>query len=192
MTEVDGLVLAAGAGTRFGQRPKQLADLHGWPVLEWAVRAACAATSLRRVVVVLGADADEIRAGVDLGRADAVVCERWAAGQSASLRTGLEALAGAERVLVMLGDAPLVTPEAIELIAAGPPRSRAVYGGQPGHPVLLGPDEIAAATALAGDRGARGLLRGGALIEVGHLCSGRDVDTLKDLEEISNAARPVV
>ncbi len=192
MSEVAGLVLAAGAGRRFGARPKQLADLLGRPLLEWSVRAACAVEQLRRVVVVLGSDAEEIRAGVDLGRAEVVVCERWRDGQSASLRAGLTKLAGARSVVVTLGDAPLVTPEVIGLFVDAPPRSRAVYGGRPGHPVVLGPDEIDAAIGIAGDRGARDLLRDGRLIEVGHLCCGRDVDTQQDLEKISDAARAVL
>ncbi len=51
---VAGLVLAAGGGTRFGASPKQLADFHGRPLLEWAVRAQCDVAELSRVVVVLG------------------------------------------------------------------------------------------------------------------------------------------
>jgi CTP:molybdopterin cytidylyltransferase MocA len=95
-------------------------------------------------------------------------------------------------VVVTLGDAPLVTPEVIRLFVDAPPRSRAVYGGRPGHPVVLGPEEIAALTSLAGDEGARGLLRGGPELEVGHLCSGRDIDTPEDLEEVRDEARAVL
>ncbi|MGH2915088.1 MAG: nucleotidyltransferase family protein [Solirubrobacteraceae bacterium] len=188
-----GLVLAAGAGTRFRPAVKQLADLCGRPLLQWAIGAACAVRELSRVVVVVGAHADAVLAGVELGRAQAVVCEGWADGQSASLRCGLRALGdGVERVVVTLGDAPLVTPEVIALLASAPPRARAVYRGRPGHPVVLGADEIAAARSLRGDRGARELLRGGATIDVGHLCCGRDVDTPEDLEEIRDEARAVL
>ena len=80
----------------------------------------------------------------------------------------------------------------IELFVAAQPRTRAVYDGRPGHPVVLGAEEIAALTALRGDRGARDLLHGGPAVEVGHLCSGRDVDTPDDLEEISHEARAVI
>jgi len=44
---------------------------------------------------------------------------------------------------------------------------------------------------LEGDRGARDLLREGPVLEVGHLCSGRDVDTPDDLEEVRGEARAV-
>jgi molybdenum cofactor cytidylyltransferase len=190
-----GLVLAAGGGTRFGASPKQLADLHGRPLLEWAVRAQCSVAGLERVVVVLGSHASDIRGGVDFGRAETVVCDEWASGQAWSLRRGVAALSAGgavSSVVVTLGDAPLVTPEVIRLFVDAPPRSRAVYGGRRGHPVVLGPEEIAALTSLAGDEGARGLLRGGPELEVGHLCSGRDIDTPEDLEEVRDEARAVL
>ncbi len=190
-----GLVLAAGGGTRFGASPKQLADLHGRPLLEWAVRAQCSVAGLERVVVVLGSHASDIRGGVEFGRAETVVCDEWASGQAWSLRRGVAALSAGgavSAVVVTLGDAPLVTPEVIRLFVDAPPRSRAVYGGRPGHPVVLGPEEIAALTSLASDEGARGLLRGGPELEVGHLCSGRDIDTPEDLEEVRDEARAVL
>ena len=191
-----GLVLAAGGGTRFGASPKQLADFHGRPLLEWAVRAQCDVASLSPVVVVLGASAPEILERVDFGRAETVVCEEWAAGQASSLRCGVGFLAAraaaVSKVIVTLGDAPLVTPEVIRLFVSQPPRARALYRGRPGHPVVLGPKEIAALAALDGDQGAKELLRGGPEVEVGHLCSGRDVDTPEDLEEVRDEARAVI
>jgi CTP:molybdopterin cytidylyltransferase MocA len=193
---VAGLVLAAGGGTRFGAAPKQLADFHGRPLLEWAVRAQCDVAELSRVVVVLGSAASEILARVDFRRAETVVCSEWEAGQAWSLRCGVGVLAAGEeevdKVIVTLGDAPLVTPAVIRMFVTQPPRARAVYGGRPGHPVVLGPEEIAALARLDGDQGARGLLRGGPEVEVGHLCSGRDVDTPEDLEEVRDEARAVI
>jgi molybdenum cofactor cytidylyltransferase len=189
---VAGLILAAGAGARFNPGPKQLADLGGRPLLEWALGAQCSVLSLDRVVVVLGAHAAEVLERVDLMRAEPLVCEDWDAGQAASLRCGLGVLEDPAKVIVTLGDAPLVSAEVIQMFVAEPPRTRAVYGGRPGHPVVLGPDEIAALMSLEGDQGARTLLRGGPVLEVGHLCSGRDVDTPEDLEEIRNEARAVI
>jgi CTP:molybdopterin cytidylyltransferase MocA len=191
---VAGLVLAAGGGTRFGASPKQLADFHGRPLLEWAVRAQCDVPALERVLVVLGSHADEIRTGARFGRAETIVCQEWESGQAWSLRCGVAELSagGATKVIVTLGDAPLVTPEVIRAFVDAPPRSRAVYGGRPGHPVVLGRDEISALASLTGDEGARGLLRGGPEVEVGHLCSGRDVDTPEDLEEVRDEARAVI
>jgi CTP:molybdopterin cytidylyltransferase MocA len=186
---IAGLVLAAGAGERFGPQPKLLADLRGRPLLEHAIAAQCAVPELERVVVVLGAHAAELRAAVEFGRAEPVVCDFWSQGQAASLRCGIDALAGADKVLVTLGDEPLITPAVIATMVGQPPGARAVYDGRPGHPVVLGPEQIAAIARLTGDRGARGLLGDGPEVECGDLWSGRDVDTQQDLEAIRDEAR---
>jgi CTP:molybdopterin cytidylyltransferase MocA len=178
---IAGLILAAGAGTRFGSTPKLLAEFDGRPLLEWAVRAQCEVEALERVVVVLGANADAIVAQVGFGRAEYVVCEDWASGQSASLRCGLAALAGARKAIVTLGDQPLLTAAVVRRFVDQPPGARAVYGGVPGHPVVLGPEQMRIAAGLTGDRGARGLLAGGPTVERSDIASGRDVDTPEDL-----------
>jgi CTP:molybdopterin cytidylyltransferase MocA len=192
---IAGLVLAAGAGVRFGEdESKLLASLGGRPVLEWSVRAQCAVSEIERIVVVLGARADAVLASdIDFDRAETVVCAEWADGQSSSLRCGLAVLREAERVIVTLGDAPLVTPEVVALFVAQAGGTRAVYEGRPGHPVVLGREQMTELLSGArGDSGARDLLRGGPTIEVGHLCSGRDIDTPDDLEAIRDEARAVI
>ena len=187
-----GLVLAAGAGTRFGPEPKLLASLDGRPLVERAIEAQCTVQELERVVVVLGAFSEELLARVEYGRAVPVVCRDWSSGQSVSLRCGLEALPGASKVIVTLGDEPLITSELIRRFVERPPGTRAVYGGRPAHPVVLGPEHIKALADVSGDRGARDLLRGDHEVECSDLCSGRDVDTIQDLEEIRDEARAVL
>ncbi len=189
---VAGLILAAGGGARFGPEPKLLALIDGRPLLERAIAAQCAVPAIERVTVVLGAHAETVLERVDLMRAEPVLCPDWETGQATSLRCGLGTLAGAEKVIVTLGDAPLITPEVVTLLVAQPPGTRAVYGGRPGHPVVLGRAQIDALTRLRGDQGARGLLEGGPEIEVGHLCSDLDVDTPEDLEAVRDEARAVI
>jgi molybdenum cofactor cytidylyltransferase len=190
-----GLILAAGAGTRFGDKPKQLAELEGRPLLDHAIAAQCAVVELERIVVVLGAHAEQILSRVEFMRADPVICERWKDGQAASLRRGIEYLtdgAHVNKVIVTLGDQPRIRPELIARFIEEPPGTRAMYDGRPGHPVVLGPVQMRAIARLHGDRGARELLRGGATIECGRLSSARDVDTPEDLEAIRHEARAVV
>jgi molybdenum cofactor cytidylyltransferase len=177
-----GLVLAAGAGRRFGGA-KQLARVDGRTLVERAVAAQCEVEELDPVVVALGAYAGAVLERTDLGRARAVVCRDWVAGMSASLRAGLEAL-GPGPVLVTLGDQPGVGPAAIRrVLAAGAP-ARAAYDGTPGHPVLLDAELAAAARDLRGDEGARSLLDAVRLVECGDLGDPRDVDTRQDLEAV--------
>jgi molybdenum cofactor cytidylyltransferase len=185
---IGGVVLAAGEGSRFGG-PKQLAELGGRPLLEHVLEAAAAVPALDRVVLVLGARADEIVARVDSHGAQAVVCEGWSEGQAASLRTGLAALDDLDAALILLGDQPGVTAAAIEAVLAhfdGTHAVRAVYDGSPGHPVILTRELMRRAMELEGDLGARELLEDARVrkVEVAHLCRPRDVDTPEDLEAL--------
>ena len=181
---IGGLVLAGGGGTRFGAEPKLLAELDGRPLLEHAIKAQVSVPAIERVVVVLGAKATQILASVDFMGAEPLVCADWHEGQSASLRRGVEELAAAEKVIVTLGDEPLITAQVVARFVDEPAGARAAYDGRPGHPVSLKPGQMKAIRALRGDKGARDLLGGIRLIECGHLCSGRDVDTPEDLEAI--------
>jgi molybdenum cofactor cytidylyltransferase len=190
---IGGLVLAAGAATRFGA-PKQLAELDGVPLLEHALRAIMAAP-VGRVVVVLGSGADEITAGVDLHGAEPLVCSRWDEGQSASLACGLGALEGCEAVVVTLGDQPRISPDAIRRVIAarnGAAAVRATYGGNPGHPVLLEHELFGPLRDVSGDKGARNLLMSVHVHDVAcdDLGGGEDVDTPAELDAL-RAGGPV-
>ncbi|HWK29817.1 MAG TPA: nucleotidyltransferase family protein [Solirubrobacter sp.] len=188
-----GLILAAGAGTRFGEQTKQLADLNGRPLLQYAVDAMNAA--LERVVVVLGHDAEAIAAAIDFGAAQTVICAEWARGQGFSLRRGVAELAGADVVVVTLGDQPFITPAVITAALAergAHDALRAVYDGVPGHPVVLGPRVLAAVPQLEGDAGARELL---ARFDVrkwdaSALADTTDIDTPEELCGVCAGAAP--
>jgi molybdenum cofactor cytidylyltransferase len=188
---IGGIVLAAGAGSRFGGA-KQLADLSGRPLLEWALRAM-AASPVEHRVVVLGSGAEAVLEQVDLHGAEPVVCDRWEEGQSASLAGGLAALDGAEAAVVTLGDQPRMRPEAIARVidARGGDclAVRATYGGEPGHPVLLERELFVGMRDVTGDYGARNLLASSLTCEVpcDDLGGGEDVDTPDELDALRAA-----
>jgi CTP:molybdopterin cytidylyltransferase MocA len=167
---IGGIVLAAGEGSRF-DGVKQLATIGGQPMLEHVLAAMSAACD--RVVVVLGAHADQVRAAVQLHGAEPVVCTDWASGTLASLRCGLRALGeDYDAVVVALGDQPTLTPERIDaVLALDGPVVRALDGGAPSHPVVIRPG--AAITQKS--------LRGAPGVELGPL---PDVDTREQLGEI--------
>jgi molybdenum cofactor cytidylyltransferase len=185
---IGGVVLAAGEGSRFGG-PKQLAELEGRPLLEHALSAMSRVPAVDPIVVVLGSRADEIQKQVDLLDFEVVVCEDWQEGQAASLRAGLAALGDVNGAVITLGDQPYITPQVIAMMLDhydGSRPVRAVYGGEPGHPVVLTRKLIKAAMELHGDAGARDLLEQAKVrrIEAQHLCRAVDVDTPDDLERL--------
>ena len=189
MSDAVAIVLAAGAGSRFGSA-KQLAALEGRPLLEHVLSAVARAPSVDRRIVVLGARADEVAATVDLHGVEPVMCEGWKEGIAASLRAGIAAAGpSAHAVVVVLGDQPRVAPAAIEAVlgalrAGGCEAARATYGGRPGHPVVLAPALLARAGELHGDRGFGPLLRAARVREVpcDGLGAADDVDTRSELE----------
>ena len=183
-----GLILAAGAGRRFGGT-KQLADLRGRPLLEHAIEHMLAVPALDPVIVVLGHAAQQILERVELGEAEVVICEQWERGQAASLRRGLSALTDADAAVVTLGDQPFITPQVITGALDqldGYDAVRCTYGGAPGHPVVLGRRVMDAAAELDGDVGARDLLSRFRVRkwEAGHLCSAADIDTREELRAL--------
>ena len=195
---IAGLVLAAGAGKRFGAT-KQLADLEGRPLLEHGL-AAMAEAGLDRLIVVLGSRADDVLAGVDLHGAEPLVCERWGEGQAASLACGLSSLEESstgdlEAVVVALGDQPGLARDAVHRVLASrgdKPAVRATYGGEPGHPVVLEHALFVKLRDATGDAGARGVLRraGATDVPCDDLGGGADVDTPADLAGLRSEGRP--
>jgi molybdenum cofactor cytidylyltransferase len=193
---VAALVLAAGAGARFTDGIKQLAPFRGHALVEHAV-SAVSTPALRARFVVLGAQADAIAAGADLGDATVVRCPDWTEGLSASLRAGVDAAsaAGCDAIVIVLGDQPLLSTAAVErVVAARAPERfdaiRATYAGIPAHPTVLESSTFAAVLELHGDAGARALLSSVRAHTVPCDGLGRpdDVDTAADLARLEGLA----
>jgi molybdenum cofactor cytidylyltransferase len=198
---VVGLVLAAGSSSRFGS-PKLLAGLDGRPVLQHALDAVAAA-GLADVVVVLGAEAPAIEAGIAWRAERRVVNERPQDGLSSSLRVGLDAavgVPGADAVLVVLGDQPALRPEVVRAVlkAAASPGHAAASFVRPRYradaapnPVLVRRSAWAMAAGLEGDRGLGPLLanRPELVVEVPVEGSNPDIDTQDDLAALAAAAK---
>lgn len=177
-----GVVLAAGAGRRFGG-PKALARTPlGTPWVALAVRALRAG-GCGEIIVALGASADEAAPLVP-PEAAIVLVPDWASGVAASLRASLASAASgtSPAAIVMPVDTPDASPAAIaRLVRRAEPEAlaQAVYDGSPGHPVLIGRAHWdALSAAVSGDIGARPYLiaQNAELVECGDLWSGMDRD----------------
>ena len=180
-----GLVLAAGAGRRFGG-PKALAEIDGQRLVDRAA-GLLRSGGCDHVVIVSGA------ARFDVDGAAVVHNPHWASGMGSSLRVGLGAMpAEATAAVVVLVDTPWLAPEAVRRVVAAHAASAgradlavATYGGRRGHPVLLAREHWAAiAVGADGDAGARSYLAGRTdVVEID--CTGvgdpADVDTPEQL-----------
>ncbi|ADG79560.1 MobA-like NTP transferase domain-containing protein OS=Tsukamurella paurometabola (strain ATCC 8368/ DSM / CCUG 35730 / CIP 100753 / JCM 10117 / KCTC 9821/ NBRC 16120 / NCIMB 702349 / NCTC 13040) OX=521096 GN=Tpau_2964 PE=4 SV=1 [Tsukamurella paurometabola] len=175
-----GVLLAAGAGSRFGM-PKVRADGGRWA--DSAVRALRAG-GCGSVLVVLGADPSARIAG-----ARTVLAPDWQVGLSRSVAAGLTRADGA--VVLMPVDTPDVNAECVRrVIAAGCCASsgiaRAVYRGTVGHPVYVSAEHrrplaraLRAAGPLHADHGLGPHLPGATVrVECGDIATGRDIDRL--------------
>src|SRR3954470_22312967 len=157
---VVAVVLAAGAGSRFGGG-KLLAPVAGRPVLQH-VLDALATAKLRDVIVVLGHDGPAIEAAIEWRAERRLVNPDPGRGLSSSLGIGVAAVAAdpsVDAALILLGDQPLVPLEAIQRLLAAPsdpahPVVVPVYPADRGrNPVLLRRPAFDLANEADGDRG---------------------------------------
>jgi molybdenum cofactor cytidylyltransferase len=185
---ITGIVLAAGSSSRLG-RPKQLLDLGGKPLVRHVVDAALG-SSLDDVVVVVGRASDAVRDILPSDRRLRVVHNtRYAEGQSTSLVAGVEAASEAtEAVVVLLGDQPAISADAIDAVVHGyrerrSPIVQASYSGTPAHPTLVDRTLWPELLAVHGDEGARSVIDrhrpDRTLVEVGGTVPA-DIDTEDD------------
>lgn len=140
---VGAVLLAAGQGTRMGNRPKALLQLQNVPLINRHLIALSGA-GVDEVVVVTGFYHEQIEPLVHAFPVQIIRNEDPARGQASSVRLGVEAIGDRfDAVIMMLCDQPLVNAADItSLIAAFKKRP---YGeivmpcvnGQRGNPIVL-------------------------------------------------------
>ena len=178
---VAALVLAAGASRRAGPTNKLLHPLARpgraarVPMVRATVERALEAGA-DETLVVTGHDAEAVGAALDGLDVRLVHNPAAASGMASSLVRGVSALAASARpadaVLVCLADMPLVRPDTLAALVAAwraapdAPAVVPVHGGRRGNPVLLGRTRFDDVLSLAGDVGARSLLRGDGVLEL--------------------------
>jgi molybdenum cofactor cytidylyltransferase len=159
---ISGIVLAAGEARRFG-RTKQLVELGGKPLAQYAIDALAAA-GMGEVLIVTGHLADDVEAGLSLPEGGRFVRnESYRDGQASSLAAALHEVSDdSEAVVVLMADQPGVTAEDVGALIDTFRRTlgpivRLQYTDGPG-PALLSREIYAEAGHLHGDVGARVLM----------------------------------
>lgn len=199
------VVMAAGAGSRIGHRPKSLLQREGETLLARQLRLL-REVGVADAVVVLGHHAERVRAELERLRARPGWSDiRWTLnpapddGPGSSLRCALAALPPQlDAILVVLGDQPLLEardlravldawaarPGSVELVVP-------VHAGQPGHPLVFGPLARRAVMAAQGGAGLREWRRAHPdrvqPLVVDHARCTTDIDTEADLERLAAA-----
>ena len=194
-----GIVLAAGRSSRLG-RPKQLLPLRGEPLIRHTLRQVLA-SSLDDVILVIGHDADAVRAAVTDLPVACVFNPDAASGQSTSVRAAVATLApDVEAAVFILGDQPGIDPNVIDSLitawrASRPPVVAPRYEDRIGNPVLFDRRVFPELARLDGDTGARPLVRAYQesgdvhLLQIGGVAPP-DVDTEADYAALIAALSP--
>ena len=105
--------MAAGKGTRLkSQLPKVLHEVGGKPLLEHVIEAAKHSVPAHDVYAIIGHEAERVRAAMQHTGVKFVL-QPEQRGTGHALMMAREALAGYDHVIVLSGDAPLITPETI-------------------------------------------------------------------------------
>jgi molybdenum cofactor cytidylyltransferase len=202
---ITAVLLAAGSARRFDGSQKLLAlvpTAHGSAPLVRHSASALIEAGLTHIVVVIGRDADRVRAsltGLDVRFA---VNEEYATGLSSSMKIGVsEAICvwpTDEAVLIALGDQPLTGTGVLESIlrTAADRDDRSIiaprFRSELGNPVLFRRTLVPELLEVSGDRGARGVVERD-LSRVQYVdfenAMPPDVDTVSDLAALTKRSR---
>ena len=191
LANVSGVILAAGKASRMG-RDKLSLPFRGQPMLQHVVNAA-RESSLNDVTVVIPRDS-ELEDVVDFTGCNVVTSVHRDMGQAQSLQTGLRNVTDhADGCMVLLGDQPLITHTAIDLLVgafAQQPECwvAPVQESMRGNPITIPSAWFPKVFELEGDTGARPLLgeRGVALrlVRVNEIGPFIDVDTQQEYQRL--------
>lgn len=189
------IILAAGASRRFGSDDKLLAEFQGKALLKHVLEAV-PTSSLLQTIVVVRPDHKAILPLVD-DRHTLVINPNPERGLGSSIAQGVAALKPCRGVFIVLGDMPLVEGAVFETLAAHFQLADIVvaqHDDQNGHPVLFGRTCFETLSGLAGDVGAKALIKSGAFrvkyIPLTATGIVQDIDTLADLQGLKKRFDP--
>lgn len=195
---LEGILLAAGESRRMGF-PKALLEIDGRTFV--AQTAASMLAAVDRLVVVIGAYADQVRAAIPSDpRIIPAENRDYRRGQLSSIKIGLATIsAEADAVLIHLTDHPMVKPTTFPRLTrayelGGKPIAIARHGGRRGHPVLFARALFGELMAAPENEGARVVVNADpdrvAYVDVDDAGVLLDLDTPGDLARVGLALPP--
>lgn len=173
---IAGIILAAGASTRYGQ-PKQLLDWRGTPFVRVVAQTALSA-GLSPVLVITGAYAEKVEAALQGLPVQIVRNEAWQEGQASSIRASINALTPSVPAghlphfqrkwgrtgggIFLLADQPQVTVPVLQALVERhrldlPPVLAPMVQDARANPVLFDRVTFPDLLSLQGDVGGRGI-----------------------------------
>ena len=199
------IILAAGSSSRMGAgRHKLLLPLNERPVLAHVIDAALASRA-RPIVVVLGHQAEQVRAQLVRYSTNSAITHienpDYLQGMSTSMRVGLAYLqtqidaggADVDSALIMLGDQPLITAYILDMLIDTwhTTEQRIVaplYDGKRGNPTLFAASLFPELLEVSGDEGGRSVVERRrqelATVELGNAVANYDVDTWEAYQQV--------
>lgn len=190
-----GIILAAGESRRMGY-PKALLPIQGTTFLGHLIETLRG--QVDPLVVVLGAEAERIRAAVAIpGDVAVVVNENYAQGQLSSLKRALRRR-DSDAALVALVDHPCIGPELVALLVRTyyekrPPLLIPTYHGRRGHPMIFGGELFGELMEAPLDQGARVVVRRHSALELEVEEAGilHDLDDPETYTKVTGLSLPV-
>ena len=190
--DIAGVILAAGASSRMGQ-PKALLEYEGESFVARMVRILGSVCG--QVIVVLGYDAERVRAAAPAG-ATIVVNPEPERGLLSSLQCGLREAGGAHAVMFLPVDYGALRIDTVTRVAAEAGVAQVVapiYEGRHGHPVCIARAVVDELLAVPATAQARDVIRrhreATRFIEVDDTGAVNDIDTPEDYRALVERAR---
>src|SRR5271170_3406979 len=107
-------IMAAGKGTRLKSKlPKVLHEIGGKPILAHVIATAKKVVPAHDIFVIIGHEAERVREAV-AGAGVNFVVQAEQRGTGHALMVARAALSGYEQVIVLSGDAPVITADTIK------------------------------------------------------------------------------
>jgi molybdenum cofactor cytidylyltransferase len=198
---LSAIVPAAGMSTRLG-RNKLLLPFKGQALIAHAVDTLMA-SEVDEIIVVLGHEADQVRAAIANKEVRFVENPDYRLGLSTSVRAGFAAVpVRTTGIMIYLADQPLLQPGEVDLlirafVAAGKANKSIVvpfFRGQRGNPVIVKATYKSSLLAMTGDTGCRRVIKQNpdqvftVEMETDHVV--RDIDTMEAYDRLFESAHP--